>query len=553
MTVSKAKAYAQKLDNCVGFSLECDKRPSEKKEFLIHFKEGRASIQDIGKWHTYLVPKNSNAEAPKSNSLAVPRRSKGAHARTVTNFCKEANIAESDQLDLAEFIVAARYLGTDANDEQLMNVFIGMEDADDKTKDPKQLIKDLMAKVDEEYGFGDDGKPLDPLNEDANEILAVNPLDAFAEDAIWQEDQIDSFLVQNQNDQNLKIARNLLATTALTRHEIAEITGVDADALKDYESDYSTDEESESEEDEEQENDDKAENKEKDKKVTIAINDGDNKEKKEQKAKGVVAEGVTIRATDFSKSVMLTKDDLGALKEIIDGGQDKVKERSEDGLKLLKKLNNAININPKGHSKRTKTLAKLKVDKIIKKQDDEKEDKIKLPSKYRVVIHPGALCKKAKELASGEVCKLPIGTVCTVEEIDGRRCRISSPSAGWLSLHASDGRVILQRCNVKSAAMDKAIHAERARQTKVLILKSITTLNDATVTRILEKSDWNLRRAIEAFYIAKYKTQEYLSKKEKNANKHGGKKQPQSKADKEAKKKKGGWWKSWKTFTNDNA
>merc|ERR1712242_613531 len=79
---------------------------------------------------------------------------------------------------------------------------------------------------------------------------------------------------------------------------------------------------------------------------------------------------------------------------------------------------------------------------------------------------------------------------------------------------ASDGRVILSKCNVKSAAMDKAIHAERARQTKVLILKSITTLNDATVTRILEKSDWNLRRAIEAFYIAKYKTQEYLTKKE---------------------------------------
>merc|ERR1712129_99918 len=75
------------------------------------------------------------------------------------------------------------------------------------------------------------------------------------------------------------------------------------------------------------------------------------------------------------------------------------------------------------------------------------------------------------------------------------------------------------------AAMDKAIHAERARQTKVLILKSITTLNDATVTRILEKSDWNLRRAIEAFYIAKYKTQEYLTKKEKK---------------KEAKNQKGG-------------
>merc|ERR1712187_43747 len=99
-----------------------------------------------------------------------------------------------------------------------------------------------------------------------------------------------------------------------------------------------------------------------------------------------------------------------------------------------------------------------------------------------------------------------------------------------------------------------AIHAERARQTKVLILKSIKTLNDATVTRILEKSDWNLRRAIEAFYIAKYKTQEYLTKKEKSgkdkAAKSGGGADAQRKS---GKKGKMAWWKSWKTFANENA
>merc|ERR1711920_891139 len=162
--------------------------------------------------------------------------------------------------------------------------------------------------------------------------------------------------------------------------------------------------------------------------------------------------------------------------------------------------------------------------------DSKKEKSAKLPAKYRVVIHPGALCKASKELSSAEVCKLPIGTVVTVEEIDGRRARVSAPSKGWLSLKASDGRVILSRCNVKSAAMDKAIHAERARQTKVLILKSITTLNDATVTRILEKSDWNLRRAIEAFYIAKYKTQEYLTKKEASSKAKGNGGAPNSKS-----------------------
>merc|ERR1712008_384436 len=158
------------------------------------------------------------------------------------------------------------------------------------------------------------------------------------------------------------------------------------------------------------------------------------------------------------------------------------------------------------------------------------------------------------ELSSEEVCKLPIGTVVTVE--------------------ASDGRLILSKCNVKSAAMDKAIHAERARQTKVLILKSITTLNDATVTRILEKSDWNLRRAIEAFYIAKYKTQEYLTKKEKKKNSKNekensgkGTEQAQEKGAAASggsgktspvpvggagKKGKTAWWKSWKTFANEN-
>merc|ERR1712152_122565 len=112
-------------------------------------------------------------------------------------------------------------------------------------------------------------------------------------DAIWQEDQIDNFLNQNQADQNLKIARNLLATTALTRHEIAEITGVDADALKDYESDYSG---SEYTDDEEEENE---------------LDEDDAADQEEKESGGKVAEGVTIKASDFSKSVMLTKDDLG--------------------------------------------------------------------------------------------------------------------------------------------------------------------------------------------------------------------------------------------------
>jgi len=487
-------------------------------------------------------------------SLQVPGGGrKGKHARTVTNFCKEANIAESDQLDLAEFIVAARYLGTEANDEQLMNVFMDMEETNEESKDPKQLIKDLMAKVDEEYGLpADDDK--DGGDDEANEVMMENPLEAFAnEDNLWQGAELDKIFMANEQDSNIKIALNLLNTTALTVAEIAEITGVDKDALQqaaEEEEEFYTDEEDEDEEEEE---------------VTVtesaAGGGGDDAPKKETaalKGGGAGAGGVVIKASDMGKKVALTKEDLGLLKQLCDGGKDKVAEKAEDSLRLLQKFQQAIAINPTGKMKRTKTLAKLNSKKLEKVVDDAKEKEVKLPTKYRVVIHPGALCKEKMELSSGEVCKLPIGTVVRVVTINGRRAEIDQPNKGWLSLHASDGRVILQRANVKSDMMDKAIHAERARQTKVLILKSITTLNDATVTRILEKSDWNLRRAIEAFYIAKYKTQEYLTKKEKQAKSGGGSKSSKSgggsSSSKDAAKKKGkmAWWKSWKTFANDN-
>ena len=90
---------------------------------------------------------------------------------------------EWDQLDLAELIVAAWNLYTDANDYRLDG-------------DAKQVDLDAKDAAD-------------------REILVANPLDVFAEDAIWQEFQIDS------------VQRYLLATTAVTRHEIAEVAGVE--------------------------------------------------------------------------------------------------------------------------------------------------------------------------------------------------------------------------------------------------------------------------------------------------------------------------------------
>lgn len=56
-TIAKAKIRATKMENCIGFCIEAPKKPSSsKKEYLVHFKEGEPTVEDYGKWHTYLSP-----------------------------------------------------------------------------------------------------------------------------------------------------------------------------------------------------------------------------------------------------------------------------------------------------------------------------------------------------------------------------------------------------------------------------------------------------------------------------------------------------------------
>ena len=111
-------------------------------------------------------------------------------------------------------------------------------------------------------------------------------------------------------------------------------------------------------------------------------------------------------------------------------------------------------------------------------------------------LYIGASCKKGKDILSDRIALLPFGTVVTVEEIYGRRVKISKPYKGWCSLYSSDGHIILQKSNIGSKA-----EMERERQEKVLICKSITALNDVTATQMLEKVNWSLHDVIEAFNI----------------------------------------------------
>eukprot|EP01084_Bolivina_argentea_P051373 94491_1 len=185
--------------------------------------------------------------------------------KTATRFCVDADIDQNGELDVAEFILAAKYLGSEVNNDELMDIFMehveNADDNDDNKSNPKEIIKNLMKKVENKYGkYDDDGA----ITTQETSVYAVNSGDGdiYSEDIEIGANNIDDFLVKQQKEQQLEIARNLMQISTLTRQEIAEMTGVDANDLKQYESDeYDTESESDYETDSSEDDDDNNDNK----------------------------------------------------------------------------------------------------------------------------------------------------------------------------------------------------------------------------------------------------------------------------------------------------
>ena len=183
---------------------------------------------------------------------------------------------------------------------------------------------------------------------------------------------------------------------------------------------------------------------------------------------------------------------MNKLDDLIKGGTEEIGKNHEDVLSLLKKLQQAVKLSPGGakslKAQRTQRKLEHQTTSLVLSGADSTDDaaatgaaaaaaaasgatddtggssghnknqtseyklkqdydvgSMKLPAKFRVVITPGALVKASIDIRSAEVAKIPIGTVVIVEHIDGRRARITAPVGGWVSLHAKDGRIILQK------------------------------------------------------------------------------------------------------------
>ena len=56
----------------------------------------------------------------------------------------------------------------------------------------------------------------------------------------------------------------------------------------------------------------------------------------------------------------------------------------------------------------------------------------------------GATIRVEENIASRIMCTLTVGTIVTVAEVRGRRCRLSDPVQGWGSLETETGYVIIE-------------------------------------------------------------------------------------------------------------
>ena len=81
MSIEKASAHAEKLNKCVGFSIQHSRKPSigTSREYMCHFKAEPADLMDSNQWHTYLVPVESMQCDLRFLEIAVPSVNFGAN------------------------------------------------------------------------------------------------------------------------------------------------------------------------------------------------------------------------------------------------------------------------------------------------------------------------------------------------------------------------------------------------------------------------------------------------------------------------------------------
>ena len=100
-------------------------------------------------------------------------------------------------------------------------------------------------------------------------------------------------------------------------------------------------------------------------------------------------------------------------------------------------------------------------------------DPPEFPKKGLVLAPKGTVVRAEEGAGSAEVCRLDAKTVVVVEEVRGRRARISSPQTGWLSLTNQAGATLVRVVENKKKAKKEEEPPEVLQRAKVLAPKGV--------------------------------------------------------------------------------
>lgn len=302
------------------------------------------------------LPLNTERRGGVNDRRATFSTRKKKLRRTVTRFIDQSNLEDGEQIDLAEFILAAQYLTDETDTSKLMNVFQDLETTGELKKQENETTKDTVKRLMSNVGYDQDNALEEEVNEYYidDEVLMPKPLNSINEDSAWQDNKLDGFLANTYDEQNISIARNLLVTTALSPEQISEITGVSVEKIEqiideeedvDGDSDYSTDEDFEDDNDK---------------------NKDDYKEEEKP--------SVTVKNEKTNKEVSLSLQEIEKLDSLINDGVEAIKLNGDDVIGLLRKLKKCIGLSPQG-MKKMKTVRHLQV--FGKEFDIQKTDNTK--------------------------------------------------------------------------------------------------------------------------------------------------------------------------------
>lgn len=443
-------------------------------------------------------------------TLAAPTKPKHRRANTVkliNQYMQDAELDQYGELDLVTFIVAAQAIKPGAQEEDLMKIFDDYDASETKDGKLSDRMHSMLTNISvEESGpvdlscFGENSVDLSDTEGEVSVGLRTRSMTD-------REAEREAQSVLAKTEQKMEIAKSMLAQ-GYEPTVVRNVVGLEEDAFSNID-------------------------------LADLLSAPDEEEKEPQ---------------------MMTTEEITEVLRLLNSGPDQIAKEAELAHKLMTRLKDSLlnfsasqplvsstdtpDVSISEHEGRPASprfAPKLWKIEVVKKKEP-----------YEVVFDRKPLGMSWNQTSDGKNLYVqdvvPSGLATTLGVQVGSLIHSFNQNV----VHNTGPDSIYQE--FKSCSLPITIGflppaASGSNDEKVLILKQVTGLETKTVIKLLHKFNGNVQAANEAFYIAKARTKQYLSKQQEKKKKDSRteKDSPGSKkSTKKGFKKDKGWWSNWK-------